>query len=60
MLYEGDSLKVIKGDPSLDGEDLWLFSNKYRVNVLPLKAVRAKLKYELLVSHFTFPVSHYL
>lgn len=40
--HKGNSLKVSKADASLEGEELCLLSSKYRLNILPLKAVRAK------------------
>lgn len=43
--HEGNSLEVSKGDPSLVGEDLYLLSIKYRINILPLKALRAKFDF---------------
>lgn len=42
IFHEGNYLKVSKGDLSLEGEDLHLFSIKYRINILPLKGLRAK------------------
>lgn len=65
IFHEGNPLKVSKGDPSLEGEDLYLFSIKYSVSILPLKEsskgqVRFLIKSEILVSHFTFSTSPYL
>lgn len=43
--HEGNSFKVSTGDPCLEGEDLRLFFMKYRINISPLKALRAKLDF---------------
>lgn len=40
--HKGNSLKVSKADASLEGGEFYLFSIKYKLNILPLKAVRAK------------------
>lgn len=45
IFHEGNYLKVSKGDLSLEGEDLYLFSFKYRINILPLKGLRAKFDF---------------